>query len=181
MVFQTILQAFSFIFPAYVASAIPVIVGGGAPIDAGKRFVDGRRVLGDGKTVRGTVCGFLTGSVVGLIQIVVWKQPLIQSLSQKTIGWAYPPWGWKVPVFLSLGALLGDIVASFLKRRIGYGRGVSTPGLDQLDFLVGAILLASIFWLPPLGLIITLLVVTPLLHLGLNIVAYKLGFKSEPY
>lgn len=181
MVIQTILQALSFIFPAYVANASPVVLGGGTPMDGGKNFVDGKRILGDGKTIRGTVLGFLVGSFAGFIQIFVWEQPMIQSLSQKTIGWAHSPWGWEVPVFLSLGALLGDIFASFLKRRIGYKRGMPTPGLDQLDFLVGAILLASIFWFPPFRIIITLLVLTPLLHLGLNMVAYRLGFKSEPY
>ncbi len=40
--------------------------------------------------------------------------------------------------------MLGDIGASFLKRRTGRERGAAFPGLDQLDFVVGALLCAFV-------------------------------------
>jgi len=51
-----------------------------------------------------------------------------------------------IPIVLSLctGALLGDIVESFFKRRMGKERGEDWIPFDQLDFVVGALLLSFI-------------------------------------
>jgi CDP-2,3-bis-(O-geranylgeranyl)-sn-glycerol synthase len=83
--------------------------------------------------------------------------------------------------------MLGDIGASFLKRRLGRQRGAAVPGLDQLDFVVGALALAALlapawtvatFSLPRLAVVV---VATPLLHLTTNAGAYLLGLKTEPW
>ena len=49
-----------------------------------------------------------------------------------------------IPLVLSLcfGALLGDIVESFFKRRAGKERGEDWIPFDQLDFLLGALFLS---------------------------------------
>lgn len=174
-IFTIISRAIWFILPAYFANAAPVIGGGGLPIDGGKKLSDGHRIFGDGKTVRGFLFGWLVGSVVGIVQIFVWSEPEVQSVIQ--VG----AWSWKVPVLLSLGALSGDVVASFLKRRFGIVRGAPIPGVDQLDFIIGALLVASIIWVPGWEVIVTLFILTPVLHLVLNRVAFEIGFKSEPY
>ncbi len=174
--FIIIAQAVWFIFPAYFANASPVVGGGGLPMDGGKKLSDGYRILGDGKTVRGFLFGWLVGSLVGFIQIFVWRSsPLIQSV----IG--VPVWGWVVPVLLSLGALSGDVVASFIKRRFGVQRGSFIPVFDQLDFILGALIVASPVWFPSCEVLITLLVLTPVLHIAFNRLAFELGLKSEPY
>ena len=46
--------------PAYVPNNAAVVFGGGPPVDAG-RTLDGRRLLGDGKTWRGTAAGVAVG------------------------------------------------------------------------------------------------------------------------
>ncbi|MHA1713397.1 MAG: CDP-archaeol synthase, partial [Candidatus Ranarchaeia archaeon] len=57
-----------YIFPAYVANAIPVLAGGGLPIDLGKNFIDGQRILGDGKTYRGFAAGTFMAWVTSMVQ-----------------------------------------------------------------------------------------------------------------
>lgn len=164
-ILQIIYKTIWFVLPAYIANASPVILGGGPPIDGGKKFWDGNRILGDGKTIQGFVLGFLAGSATGVIQLQFW--------------W---PWEkWEVAILLTLGALLGDLFGSFIKRRFGFKRGRPLPVLDQLDFVIGALLLASVFVIPELEIIIILLVITPFIHLGTNLIGYKLGVKSEPY
>lgn len=142
-----------------------MVLGGGPPIDGGRKLSDGNRILGGGKTVRGFFAGILAGSVLGVIQGVLGGRP----------------GGWEAAVLMSLGALLGDVVGSFIKRRMALKRGRPVPGLDQLEFVVGALLLSSVIWLPSLEIIVVLVLVTPLFHLGTNFVGYKLGYKSEPY
>ncbi|RXK50488.1 CDP-2,3-bis-(O-geranylgeranyl)-sn-glycerol synthase [Halorientalis pallida] len=172
--------AFWAMLPAYVPNNAAVLVGGGPPIDGGRTW-RGRRLLGDGKTWLGTAGGIAAGAALaGLLNLL-----------QTTVNAAVPaPLPWFTPVAavtLPAGALLGDIGASFLKRRTGRERGAAFPGLDQLDFVVGSLGLTVLFapgWffgtftLPVLAVV---LVITPVLHVGTNLVAYKLSLKSEPW
>jgi CDP-2,3-bis-(O-geranylgeranyl)-sn-glycerol synthase len=132
----------------------------------GKRFVDGRRILGDGKTTYGFLGGLAVGTLIGLLQ---------------GVGAGSLRWHLSLGFLLALGALLGDLLGSFIKRRWGIKRGGAAPGLDQLSFVVLALLLASLMSLPGWQVIATILIITPPIHLATNFVAYKLGLKSRPY
>ena len=86
-----------------------------------------------------------------------------------------------------VGAMLGDILASFLKRRTGRERGASFPGVDQLDFVVASLsltLLAATDWFLAtftLPVLFVVVVITPLLHVSTNVGAYALGLKNKPW
>jgi CDP-2,3-bis-(O-geranylgeranyl)-sn-glycerol synthase len=82
---------------------------------------------------------------------------------------------------LGFGAMTGDSVGSFIKRRFDLKRGQKAPLLDQLDFLFGALLMASLFVTIKLEWIILLTVITPLIHLVASIIAYRLKVKKEPW
>ncbi len=153
-----IAEAIYFFLPAYVANTLPGIFGGGTPLDFGKKFFDGRRVLGDGVTIRGTVIGIAGGSLVGALQ------------GNLLLGFV-----------LSFGALAGDAVSSFLKRRMGFKRGAPVPLLDQLNFVVGALVLASFITEIPRDYVIILLVITPFGHLTVNRIGYHLKIKDVPW
>lgn len=165
---QLVIEALKFIFPAYCANAVPVIVGGGYPLDFGKDFVDGKRVFGKNKTFRGFFSGLAVGTIAGLAESAVF-------------GPAYFPFS--LGVLLSLGALVGDLAGAFLKRRLGLAPGDLLPIVDQLDFMVGAILFSLPVFLPLLSweLILALLIVTVPIHLTTNLAAYKLGLKRNPW
>ncbi|MDS0259914.1 CDP-2,3-bis-(O-geranylgeranyl)-sn-glycerol synthase [Haloarcula sp. S1CR25-12] len=166
--------------PAYVPNNAAVLAGGGKPIDGG-RTMGGRRILGDGKTWRGTVVGTAAGLAlaVGLSALA----PAVSDL----VGVGLPEFPVVAGLGLAFGAMLGDIAASFLKRRTGRERGAAFPGLDQLDFVVGA--LACVWVLAPewtaatftTPVLLAVLVLTPLLHVVTNVVAYLLGLKDEPW
>lgn len=166
--------------PAYVPNNVAVVAGGGRPIDGGRTW-NGRRLLGDGKTWRGTIAGTLAG--VGLALLLnVFRPSVVATLSVDL-----PTFPIGAAVGLALGAMLGDIGASFLKRRTGRERGAAFPGVDQLDFVVGALLLTIVVapgWFfqtfTPI-VIAAVIVITPLLHLATNGIAYALGLKDEPW
>lgn len=158
-----VVESLKLIFPAYCANAAPVLVGGGLPMDFGKNFVDGRRVFGKNKTFRGFFFGLLIGILVGLVEVVLFGYPLLFIV--------LPP----------LGALLGDLAGAFLKRRLDIPPGGLLPIVDQIDFVVGAI----VFTLPlptiSLELAVATLIITPPIHLLTNFAAYKLKLKSNPW
>ncbi|PPA78612.1 MAG: hypothetical protein C00003105_00776 [ANME-2 cluster archaeon HR1] len=178
--------------PAYIANPMAVVFGGGTPIDCGKNFYDGRRILGDGKTIRGLIAGTACGLVAGLIQIilapVLAASGLFGSLDifQSSLN-AYTFNTIHVVFLMALGALLGDSAESFIKRRINLKRGAMFPVADQLDFVVGAwiltYILASAWFIIyfDMRIIVTVLIITPLLHITTNIIGYLLKLKKEPW
>lgn len=145
MDFKIIIQAIWLILPAYAANGAAVLVGGGKPIDSGKVWKDGRRILGDGKTWRGLFYGSLVGSIVGFSQAVAGKYLELHGRNLLHLDY-FEGFPLMIPLVLSLcfGALLGDIVESFFKRRIGKERGEDWIPFDQLDFLIGALVLSFI-------------------------------------
>jgi CDP-2,3-bis-(O-geranylgeranyl)-sn-glycerol synthase len=139
-----------------------VLFGGGRPIDLGKTFPDGQRILGDNKTFRGFISGLIAGTVVGILCSYVFSVNLM-------------------PIALpaSLGALLGDMAGAFLKRRMKIKPGAALPGVDQLDFVVGSMLFVSLFSEISLPVVLILLLVTPPIHFLANVGAYVLGLKEN--
>jgi CDP-2,3-bis-(O-geranylgeranyl)-sn-glycerol synthase len=136
-------------------------------------------VLGDGKTWRGTAIGVGVGTLLAL--------GLNAGRPDAILGTVPPEFPVATAVALPAGAMLGDIAASFLKRRTGRDRGAAFPVVDQLDFVAGALAIAAVtdpgwfgdvFTLPVL---VAVVLITPLLHLGTNVIAYLLGLKSEPW
>jgi CDP-2,3-bis-(O-geranylgeranyl)-sn-glycerol synthase len=180
MVASLVVTALWAMLPAYVPNNAAVLAGGGRPIDGG-RTLGGSRLLGDGKTWRGTAAGTLAGTAVAL------GQNAISGTAGDILSVAVPTFPLAAAVGLALGAMVGDIAASFLKRRSGRERGAPFPGVDQLDFVVGALALAALFaptWFGATftpGVLVVVVVVTPLLHVATNAIAYLLDLKDEPW
>lgn len=171
-----------FILPAYFSNGAGLLFGGGAPVDFGKSDKNGNRWIGDGVTwkglIGGTFIGILTGIVQGLIAptvIPLFGQnvivPIITNVSEGII----------IGFLLGFGALLGDAIGSFLKRRLGIGRGKPAPILDQLDFIIVALILVSFVIKLNLTFVAAALILTLIIHLLTNTGAYLLGLKDVWY
>ena len=109
------------------------------------------------------------GGVKGAFQIGT-----IKSLMEKGIKW-------DLIIGVSVGALTGDLVGSFIKRRLKLKRGAPAPFLDQITFLIFAFLFAAILIIVPLEYVIILIPLTLGMHIVANAVGYLLGLKKVPY
>ncbi|NOR85930.1 CDP-2,3-bis-(O-geranylgeranyl)-sn-glycerol synthase [archaeon] len=171
MILEQILTSLWFILPAYFANAAPVfvkIITKPHPLDRGKLFFDKKPILGKGKTIEGFLFAVIIGIVVGFIQSNF--NHLIPTAEIKmTVTLAF---------ILAFGAMFGDIFASFLKRRAGFKRGESVFLLDQLDFVIMALLFATVVVSPPLYVWVILMIITPLANLLSNVLAYVLKLKD---
>jgi len=191
MEFIIVLQALWIIIPAYVANASAVLVGGGTPIDFGKTYKDGKRILGDGKTWRGLLSGTFIGMTAGFGLVVA--ASYINSSEYQFLNLTnFQGFPLMIPIIFSIcfGALLGDIIESFFKRRIGKNRGENWIPFDQIDFILGVVffcfIVSSIIHI--LGFmsynwfikylfpwhVIVLLCITPFFHLAANFVNKKI-------
>ena len=129
------------------------------PVDGGLALRDGRRLLGKSKTWRGVLFGCAVPALVA---------PLLDL-------------PWTVGALFGASAMAGDLLSSFIKRRVGVAPSGRAPALDQLPEAllplvvcrealgldVGGVLLgAALFWGGNAGL-------SPLL--------YRLGVRDRPY
>lgn len=129
------------------------------PLDGGLTTPQGNPLLGPSKTLRGVVVAVaLTGAIAPLLEI----------------HWH---WGAAIGGF----AMLGDLIASFTKRRLGYPPSSQAIGLDQIpESLVPLLVIAPVFQLTALSVFMTVLgfaLVVPLL----SRLFFQLGIRRRPY
>ncbi len=168
-----LLDLLLFLIPVYVANSSPVVLGGGPPLDLGLILPDGRRALGDGKTVRGFLGGILAGTVAGGLVAAAYVLPFFDGMRTQFLA----------AFVLSFGTLAGDALGSFVKRRFGVGSGRPFV-LDTIMFLIVAMALAyplaqpALYELPNLVFFATL---TLILHPLTNMLANRAGLKNVPW
>jgi len=145
----------------------------------GGRTVRGKRILGDHKTWRGLLFGIIAAIVIVLLQTFLYqtggvfeKLSLINYSEVSVVALGF---------LLGFGALFGDAVKSFFKRQLAIASGNSWVPFDQLDFILGALLLSSLIVWPGWDVAGLLLVVTPLLHVLMNWLAFKIDLKEVPW
>ncbi len=129
------------------------------PLDGGAKFTDGRPVFGPSKTFRGLVAAVFAAAVAA---------PLV----------GLPP---AVGVVAGAGAMTGDLISSFVKRRMGKASSSRATGLDQIpESLIPLFLCAFLVGLS----IVDIVIGTILFMLGemiLSPLLFRLGIRSRPY
>jgi CDP-2,3-bis-(O-geranylgeranyl)-sn-glycerol synthase len=169
---------------AWIANATPVLGGGGRPIDGGRVFRDGHRILGDGKSIRGFIVGVFFGTLVGAAQFLSapYLRPLLAQFVTITPEMDYVL-SMSVPVafLLSLGALTGDVLGSFIKRRVNVKSGDPSPFLDQLGFIIMALIFAYPLMMPSPIFVLILILTTLGIHWLSNALGYLVGLKENPW
>lgn len=133
----------------FAANGAPVLAHwmlgarGAFPLDFGARFSDGAPLLGASKTIRGVIASLIAASLTALL-----------------LGLS-----WQVGALAGAAAMAGDLLSSFVKRRLGLPPHSMAPGLDQapeslfpllacmraLGLTVSDVLLATLlFWISEL-------------------------------
>lgn len=177
------------LLPTYVANALATLPRGRGPaLDLGRIWKrDGRRILGPSKTWSGFLTGSLLALPVGLLEawLILLAPPnlaLVPKLATSVVG-AVP-----VVALLTFGAMGGDALGSFVKRRLGRDSGSRTFLLDQLPFVLvpvalGLLLFPSLFGSVFLRweAVMWLLIYTLGLHAAFNWIGYWAGLKRVPW
>lgn len=140
-------QTLWYFLPALVGNMAPVFATRfkwlpvlNAPLDGGKRLY-GEPILGPTKTIRGLVFGIIFGSITALIQYKLQPLPVVHSLLLLPLISVSHALSWGA--LLGFGALLGDALKSFCKRRLHIPSGSSWKPWDQIDVVVGVVLITQ--------------------------------------
>jgi hypothetical protein len=173
--------ALRFALPVIIAGAVHIAVIrlglfprlGRIPIDGGLR-VRGRRLFGANKTLRGLL---VLPAVAGLAAL------LLSAASAPANPGRSFLWG----AGLGVGYMLGELPNSSVKRQLDIAPGAAAAGvlgpvfwvIDQIDSLVGVLLVARLFGPVPGALVGWLLLLTLLLHPLFAWVMVGLGLKRR--
>jgi CDP-2,3-bis-(O-geranylgeranyl)-sn-glycerol synthase len=176
---ELILKSLYFMLPVYMANMTPVFLAKiphvkdwNLPIDFGKTWA-GSEIFGSHKTWRGFIGGILAA------MIFVWIQSLLMGFFSSISLVDYSSANILLFGFLlGFGAVAGDLAKSFFKRRIGKKPGESWPFFDQLDYVIGAFVFVSLVYRPPLDVVITVFIMTPILNVSVNLIGYFLKLKE---
>ncbi len=158
------------LIPLYLANSSAMLLGGKTPIDLNQHFVDKKPFLGKGKTVKGTLFGISIG-ILAVLLIDFYFQGKVPIINN------YLHYG----ILVSIGAILGDLIGSFLKRRMNIERGKPVLLLDQLDFVIVGILFGSLVHKVSVELFLLVCVITLIAHRIANFVAFKFKLKKVPW
>ncbi len=172
-----IVAAIVFFIPAYIANMMPVLAGAipllkkerWHPIDFGVNLGKSN-ILGKNKTIEGFLLGLFGGMVGGFLIGLFSNLGLEAILLMTFFG-----------LITGFGAMTGDLVGSFFKRRFKIKAGSTLPIVDQLDFVIGAWLFAQFpqgFGPASLQILAIGVLITPILHLLANVLAYWLKLKK---
>jgi len=174
-----VLKCFYLMLPAYFANMAPVFVKKLAifnyPLDFNKTFL-GKPILGKNKTFRGIISGTLFGILVAFLQSYAYNLDFFRGIS--FIDYK----GWLVfGALMGFGAILGDSIKSFFKRRIGIESGAPFIPFDQMDFTAGALIAVSVFGFLTLKIIFVSLFINFFLHIIVNHIAHFLKIRDTKW
>jgi CDP-2,3-bis-(O-geranylgeranyl)-sn-glycerol synthase len=173
-----LLRAFIVFLPALVGNAAPLVLRNLlqgkklTPIDGGLSLKDGQRIFGENKSWEGFTAGVASGALVGLLYSMIFNN----------ISWVI------IGFLMGLGAMSGDLLNSFVKRRLKIRPSEPFIPWDQLSFLY----IAFLFVYPveiintsvPKITLVDLATATYLvliLHPLTNLIAYWLRLKDKPW
>ncbi|MBU5575213.1 MAG: CDP-2,3-bis-(O-geranylgeranyl)-sn-glycerol synthase [Candidatus Aenigmatarchaeota archaeon] len=173
-----IIKALWLLIPLYAANGFPVLVKGKVPIDFKKTWSDGKRIFGDGKTIEGFIIGILAGIFYGGILWILY--PKFNSIAIY-YGFELPYINPLNALILSFSALSGDLIGSFIKRRISLERGADAPILDQTNFILSATMIGLLFFKITVIMFLFMIIFTIIVHRITNIISYLIKLKSVPW
>lgn len=168
-----VVQSLYFFLPAYLANMAPELLRGipvlGRPV--------WERKLGKNKSWRGLVVAGLAGVLVFWLQKFLFRLDFFYKISIIDYG----DFSVLLGFLLGLGAILGDLVKSYFKRKAGFKPGESWKPWDQLDFVMGGLILGWLVYVPKIEVAIVLLVVSPFLHMLFCRLGYWLKIKKTRF
>lgn len=173
-----IAQVFWLFFPAGLANMAPVLfkwIPFDTPVDFNKTW-QGKPIFGAHKTYRGFIVGVL--SAIGFLYLQKALAPMMPNFVMIDYNTTNL---WLLGFIMGFGALFGDLLSSFFKRRLDIAPGKPWVPVDQVDWSVVAIALSALYIDITWKDAITAFVLSFVFHPCFNYLAYILRIKKNKF
>lgn len=164
-----ILKALYFMLPAYCANMAPVLVMKYFPKLA---IPIHKEKLGSHKTWRGVLSAVVVSIIVTFIQKLIGIRSIVDYSNVSFVMLGF---------LLGFGAMFGDSLKSYFKRKRGIDPGKPWYGFDQVDYPLGAMMFASLIvginWLE----FTIILIGSFILTVAANHIAFRLGIRKTQW
>jgi CDP-2,3-bis-(O-geranylgeranyl)-sn-glycerol synthase len=170
MIWLLILKSLYFFLPAFLANMAPVLLKWlpfNQPIH--------EKMFGSHKTWRGLIVAPIIGILIFQLQIYLFQFEFFNRISLIN----YPDFTILLGFLLGFGAILGDLVKSYYKRKNKIKPGNPWIPYDQIDFVIGGVLLSFFVYVPTVSVVVILLILSPLLHILTNVIGYLLKINKK--
>jgi len=169
-----ILNIIYLLLPGYFANMSPVFFKKmnflNYPTDFNKKL-NGKRILGENKTFRGIFFGVLVSIPIAYLQKLINLENTIINYDNFIL----------IGFLLGFGALFGDLIKSFFKRRLNISPGKPFIPFDQVDHVVFSLLFLSLFYKINFNVFAIAVLTTFPLHMIINYIGYKLKLRDTYY
>jgi len=135
------------------------------------------KLFGSHKTYSGFVTGIFLALITAGIQSILFQFYFFQQISYLN----YEANFLLIGFLLGFGALLGDLIKSFFKRRIGILPGEKWIPFDQIDYTLGAFFLISFIYKLSLGFILISVIFNLFGHIFINHLGFYLGIRKNKW
>ncbi len=113
-------------------------------------------LFGSHKTIEGFLIGFNLGLLTSVLLSI----------------------DFRIGFLISLFTQFGDMIGSFIKRRLGFSSGFNLPLTDQLGFIVLVFFALSFITNLNMPLVLLIIILTYFIHRLANLIAFKLRLKD---
>ena len=172
MVLTLILKALYFFLPAYFANMAPVLLKWMPLPDTPIQ----ERWFGKNKTWRGLFLAIVLGTLIFYLQKLAYQAGFTSLALIDYDGFSF-----LFGILLGAGAIAGDLIKSYFKRKRKIKPGQPWFPWDQLDFVFGGLIAGMLVYVPPAEIVLVLLVLSPVLHMLFSYIGYRLRMKQDKF
>ena len=156
---------------------LPVVRDWNYPLDFNKSF-KGIRIFGDHKTLRGIISGIIVAILASYL-CKYWYQTTPWLQNQFAIDYS------KIDALVfgllaGFGALMGDAIKSFFKRRTNIKPGDTWFPFDQIDYIIGGLICLGLYVRFSFMQYVLIVIAYFGLHLLSTYIGFLLKLKKSP-
>lgn len=168
-------------FPTFVSNASPILIKNIFFIKKFNKPIS-KKYFWKNKTYRWFISWILFAIIFSLLIFIFLKKfnlseinslyySIITDYELAILSWILQ-WFW---------ALFGDLIESFVKRKIWKAPWEAWPFWDWVDYIIWSLILFSIIFIPNIYWIIFLILFAPFISLIANIISYLIWWKNVWY
>ncbi|MDP3970511.1 MAG: CDP-archaeol synthase [bacterium] len=164
-----------FFLPAGLANMAPVLFRNSFKSLA---YPINKKLFGNHKTWRGLVVAIISGGLFFVLQRYL---GLNMTEFQEISAYNYSEFAWWFGFLFAAGAIFGDLIKSFFKRRFHHKPGTRWFPFDQIDFLLGSGIVLTMFAKITIPSWLMIIIGGIILHLIVNQIGFRLKLKDNPW